>query len=100
MITYYENGIRGDTFNCWLASHNLLSYDRVKKMIKIYREHLPSITPFPEVKEVLGRLKKNFSLGIVTDGYLGIQRKKNKMLWGLRNFLMHLFFQMNGAKKT
>ncbi len=38
LIDYYENGIRGDTFNRWLASYNLLSDDVVEKMINVYRD--------------------------------------------------------------
>ena len=45
-------------------------------MVDIYRNHNPSISPYPEVKEVLSKLKKTFLLGIVSDGYLGVQQRK------------------------
>lgn len=99
LISYYENGIRGDTFNRWLASHNLLSDDLVKEMIKIYREHIPSISPFPEVKEVLGELKKKFLLGIVSDGYIEVQRKKLNAL-EIENFFDAVVFSDEWGKKN
>jgi len=99
LISYYENGIRGDTFNRWLASHNLFSVDLVKEMIKIYREHVPSILPFPEVKEVLGELKKKFLLGIVSDGYLEVQRKKLNVL-EIENFFDAVIFSDEWGKKN
>ena len=76
LLDYYENGIRHDTFNRLLESHNLLSDEIVAKMVDIYRNHNPSISPYPEVKEVLSKLKKTFLLGIVSDGYLGVQQRK------------------------
>lgn len=99
LISYYENGIRGDTFNRWLASHNLLSNDLVKEMIKIYREHIPSISPFPEVKEVLGELKKKFLLGIVSDGYIEVQKKKLNAL-EIENFFDAVIFSDEWGKKN
>jgi len=99
LIDYFKNGIRGDTFNRWLASHNLLSNDVVEKIIKVYRDHNPSISPFPEVKEVLNELKKYFLLGIITDGFLRVQKKKLYAL-GINDFFDEVVFSDEWGKET
>jgi len=99
LIDYFESGIRGDTFNRWLASHNLLSDDRVERMISVYRDNNPSISPFPEVKKTLIELKKFFLLGIVTDGQLKMQQRKLKAL-GIEAFFDALVFSDEWGQKA
>jgi putative hydrolase of the HAD superfamily len=99
LIDYYENGIRGDILNRWLASYNLLSDELVKKTIKVYRDHNPSIFPFPEVKEVLSELKKDFLLGIVTDGQLAVQQRKLNAL-GINAFFDAFVFSDEWGQKA
>jgi len=99
LLDYFESGIRGDTFNRWLASHNLLSDEVVEKIIKVYRDHNPSIFPFPEVREVLCKLKKDFLLGIVTDGQLAVQQRKLSAL-GINAFFDALVFSDEWGQKA
>jgi len=99
LVNYYRNGIRGDIFNRWLESHNLFSDDIVEQMINVYRNHNPSIFPFPEFKEVLGELKKKFLLGIVSDGYLEVQKKKLNAL-GIRSFFDEVVFSDEWGQKA
>ncbi len=74
--TFYQNGVRGDTFNRWLASHSIYSKEAVNNLIVVYREHTPRIVAFPEVPQLLKGLRLNYRLGLLSDGYLLAQTKK------------------------
>jgi putative hydrolase of the HAD superfamily len=76
LLALFEQGVRGTTFNLWLRSHNRESPDLVAAAIDVYRRHEPLITLFPEVAPLLGELRTRYKLGIVTDGYLDVQRGK------------------------
>jgi putative hydrolase of the HAD superfamily len=75
-----ERGVRGDTFDRWLVTHNRFSKARVAQLVWTYREHEPLIKPYPEVPEVLRSLKSRYLLGLVSDGYLEVQRRKLEAL--------------------
>jgi putative hydrolase of the HAD superfamily len=72
----FDQGVRGDTFNRWLASHDVAVDGLITELLCIYREHAPSLTPFPEIPQLLNDLRGRYKLGIVSDGYLGVQRRK------------------------
>lgn len=72
----FAQGVRGDTFNRWLEAHQLPAQPAVNKLVRLYREHLPELTPFPEVGEVLTVLRSRYLLGLVSDGWIGVQRRK------------------------
>lgn len=72
----FEQGVRNNTFNLFLEDNNLHDDSLVAEMIDVYRCHQPSLTPFPEVPDLLNYLSKNFLLGLISDGYLDVQRKK------------------------
>lgn len=72
----FEDGVRGDTFNHWLESHSIKLDDWVTQMVQVYRQHNPQITPYPEVPELLQRLRPRYRLGLVSDGYAEVQRRK------------------------
>jgi len=72
----FEEGVRGDTFNRWLESHGFQPDDWVPQMVQVYREHNPHIEPYPEVPELLQRLRPRYRLGLVSDGYAEVQRRK------------------------
>lgn len=42
----------------------------------VYREHVPSLTPFPETPQILDSVRNRCSLGLLSDGYLNVQRRK------------------------
>lgn len=55
--------------------------DDIKELVKIYREHLPSISLLEDAKLLLEELKKrDIKLGIITDGYKETQNRKIKKL--------------------
>ncbi len=87
----FEEGVRGDTFNRWLESHGFKPDDWVHQMVRVYREHDPHIAPYPEVPDLLRRLRPRYRLGLVTDGYVETQRRKLAAL-GLTLFFDVLVF--------
>lgn len=72
----FESGVRGDTFDRWLSGHGLRPNGRVAAMVDVYRRHRPQITLDRGVRELLERLGRSHHLGLVTDGYLEVQRRK------------------------
>lgn len=72
----FEAGVRGDTFNRWLAAHGLAPDSLVPQLVQVYREHEPTLVPFPEVPDLLNSLRQRYRLGLVSDGYLAVQQRK------------------------
>jgi putative hydrolase of the HAD superfamily len=72
----FEDGVRGDTFDRWLESHGFQPDEWVPRMVQVYREHYPYIAPYPEVPALLQRLRPRYRLGLVTDGYAEVQKRK------------------------
>ncbi|CAK8717198.1 HAD family hydrolase [Candidatus Electrothrix gigas] len=72
----FEQGVRNNTFNLFLEENDLNDDNLIAEMIEVYRCHHPSLTPFPEVPELLKYLSKKYLLGLISDGYLEVQRKK------------------------
>jgi putative hydrolase of the HAD superfamily len=72
----YDRGIRGDTFDQWLRSRHVDPTKWVPQFVEVYRQHQPIIEPFPEVPGLLRQLKPRYRLGLLTDGYLDVQRRK------------------------
>lgn len=72
----YESGVRGDTFNRWVARRGMLDEAVVSRLVHVYREHLPYLELFPEAHALLKRLHRKYKLGLVSDGYLDVQRRK------------------------
>ena len=69
-------------FNRILEYYNIeYNEDQIKKLIKIYRSHIPNIKFYGDVIPFLNKLKsKKIKLGIITDGYIETQRAKlNKL---------------------
>jgi putative hydrolase of the HAD superfamily len=75
LIDLFEGGTRGTLFNSWVASHGL-SADLIGEMVSVYRKHCPNIEPFPGVREMLTDLRKEFRLGLLSDGLLAVQERK------------------------
>lgn len=71
----FEQGVRGNTFDLWLARHNLAP-SLASELVDIYRRHTPSIEPFPEVPPLLASLRRRFRIGLVSDGVLMVQKAK------------------------
>lgn len=82
----FQQGVRGDTFNRWLADRGLEANDRVAAMVSVYRRHTPQLTLEPETRKVLTDLGRRCRLGLVTDGTLEVQKRKVAALDLQRHF--------------
>ena len=58
----FYNGIRGRTFDLWLEELGLTDTKFINSAVKIYREHIPVIHPFPGVLELLRNLHRRYLL--------------------------------------
>jgi len=72
----FEQGVRGDTFDHWLRTRQLPLNSWVDDMVRIYRAHVPDIHTYPDVRPALDALPAGTRLGLVTDGYADVQRRK------------------------
>ena len=78
LIDIINNGSRGNIFNLALERVNVAyEEDIIQSMVKIYRKHNPKIRLEKDVKSLLRRFKESYSLGIITDGYFEVQKKKS-----------------------
>ena len=87
LISLYESGIRGNTFNRWLENYNLNNKKIILELIAVYRNHTPNIEPFVGVLELLSSLEGKYSLGLISDGFLHVQQQKLAFL-GLEKYLL------------
>jgi putative hydrolase of the HAD superfamily len=72
----FEQGVRGNTFNLWIEARGQDAEALVTAMIDVYRTHEPKLQLFPEVPTLLASLRRQYRLGLVTDGYVDVQRRK------------------------
>jgi putative hydrolase of the HAD superfamily len=91
LFDLYSQGVRNDTFDRWLMIHEIARPELAAKFVEIYREHIPSIAPFPESIELLKSLQGYYKIGLVSDGYLAVQQAKWVAL-GLANFFDAVVF--------
>ena len=87
----FEQGVRGNTFDLWLESHDLEPADWVRTMVQVYRQHDPQIAPNEEVPRLLDRLCSDHRLGLVTDGCLEVQQRKMAAL-GLEPYFQAIIY--------
>ena len=72
----FEEGVRGNTFDRWLADRGLSEARWVAPMVEAYRAHDPAIAPYPEVGALLARLRDAYRLGLLSDGRAAVQERK------------------------
>jgi putative hydrolase of the HAD superfamily len=60
-------------------------------MVRVYRQHEPGIRPYPEVERSLERLGRQYRLGLISDGFLDVQRRKLDAL-GISEFFEATIF--------
>lgn len=82
---YFTAGVRGDTFNRWLADHGLEVDPWLGQMVAAYRQHRPSIAPLPDAEATLQALQGKYRLGLITEGYRAVQQAKLEAL-GLQHY--------------
>ncbi|MCD6574540.1 HAD-IA family hydrolase [Candidatus Aerophobetes bacterium] len=80
----FDGGLRRKNFDVLLKKLSIK--EPVENLIKIYREHLPLISLYPDAKVILKNLRScGLKLGLITDGYPATQRNKISAL-GIRDF--------------
>jgi putative hydrolase of the HAD superfamily len=85
LVALFEQGVRGDTFDRWLAARGLGGDVAVDDLVAAYRAHAPEIAPFPDAGALLRRLRADGSaVGLLSDGDLAVQGRKLDAL-GLRD---------------
>ncbi len=77
----FNEGGRTKIFN---AAFDMLNVphtdDFIRKLVQIYRNHIPKITLPQDSKNVLNQLSKKYTLALLTDGFLPAQRLKVQAL--------------------
>ncbi len=88
----FETGEHAQTFNHTLSALEL-TYDEnfIRALILIYRKHIPKLLLPRESRQVLEALKQDFTLAVLTDGYLPGQRLKVKAL-GIQTYFKHIVY--------
>lgn len=83
LANLYHQGIRNNTFNQWLTMHDVDQFHEeidptatVAILLNVYRQHIPTISPFTESIDLLNILTKSYKIGLVSDGYLEVQQRK------------------------
>ncbi len=73
----FDAGRRGDLFSQVLSEHKIdVDEEYLRSLVAIYRNHWPNIKPYLDT-EVLAHLKDlGFRLGLLSDGWLDVQRRK------------------------
>jgi putative hydrolase of the HAD superfamily len=73
----FETGRRGDIFDCVLQ-HLGIAPERalLQRLVRVYREHLPTIRLDPAAADLLARLTGRCHLAVLTDGFHQTQQLK------------------------
>jgi len=80
LIKILEQHGRGKIFDIALEKMDLFNEDLVKSLVYIYRSHEPMIKLHDDLQEILSDLKKEYKLGLITDGDSKVQRNKVRAL--------------------
>jgi putative hydrolase of the HAD superfamily len=72
----YMEGVRGIIFDTWLAQQQLDGGIYKDALVRVYREHEPCIEVDGEVRHLLDDLRSEYKLGLITDGYQAVQKRK------------------------
>lgn len=88
----FESGEHAQTFNHALSALELKFDEKfIRGLILIYRKHIPKLHLPRESRQVLDELKQDFTLAMLTDGYLPGQRLKVKAL-GIQTYFKHIVY--------
>ena len=77
----FKQGKSGTIFNAVLDQFNL-NYDHkfIVNLVKIYRDHLPTIALPEDSRKILDHLRNHFKIALLSDGFLPAQRLKIQAL--------------------
>lgn len=93
LMTLFQKGVRDNIFNLVLDVLNIPQNNGlIHELVRIYQEHTPKITPFPDCLPNLIEFKEQeYSLGIITDGLAKVQKKKITAL-GLEDYFDSIIY--------
>jgi putative hydrolase of the HAD superfamily len=97
LTDFFSGGVRGDTFDRWLKSHDLPVGSYRERMVEVYRRHAPRLAAYPDVVPSLQRLWKTYRLGLATEGPAKVQHAKLDAL-GLRGLLQRVVILGEGDR--
>jgi len=96
----FQNGERKRTFNASLEALGIaFEADTIDHLLKVYREHRPDILLPAESKGILDLLTPDYSLGLLTDGYMPTQRLKVESL-GIGGYFKHIMYTEELGRKA
>lgn len=77
----FDSGIRGNIFDVLIDKLNIdLHPHEITDLVDVYREHKPQIELESSTVELLTKLRNEYKIGVITDGYASVQRNKVKAL--------------------
>ena len=79
----FNSGERKNIFDSYISEFGKINYT-INELVNIYRSHVPNINLLPGIDEYLLSLSRVYKLGLVTDGYIQMQKNKINAL-GLNN---------------
>jgi putative hydrolase of the HAD superfamily len=86
MLQNFKKGNRTEIFNEALKSENIEPKKKlVSSLLDVYRSHKPDISLFTDAVSFLDRIHGKKKLGLLTDGYLNVQKNKVAAL-GIEHF--------------
>ena len=70
-----------EVFNRLIKNNKEFEIFSVNELVNVYRNHTPNISLYKDAESLINYLKKNkYKLGIITDGFISVQKKKIKAL--------------------
>jgi len=88
----FQTGPRDRVFNTVLQQLNRADEPQViDELVGVYRCHRPQLQLEFEVQALLAKLKRNYKLGLITDGFLPTQQLKVEAL-SLEHFFDHIIY--------
>lgn len=88
LASSFEEKGRGKNFNDLAEKYEGIA---VEELVKAYREHLPKIKITKDAEACLKKLKKDYTLCLLTNGWPEVQRQKVKAL-GLEKLFDGVFY--------
>lgn len=87
LVDLFHQGNHSQAFELALRKQGkAVTESYLRSLVQVYREHEPTIHPFPEVLGILESLKVQYRLGLISDGYQTVQEKKLQGLNIRHNF--------------
>ncbi len=100
LCSQFDSGERNRTFDAALTSLGIVfEPDTIRHLVRLYREHTPSITLPPESRQMLSNLQAKYALGLLTDGFMPTQRLKVEAL-GIAPFFRHILYTEELGRKA